>query len=99
MKGRNDEDLKNDHLGFQVFYLWNGSRRRFLPDYLVRLRNGRILVLEIKGEDSEQNRAKRAALDAWVQAVNAKGGFRAWSWDVAFAAAEARDILARHSGF
>src|SRR5690606_25712304 len=25
---------KNDHLGFQIQYLWNGSRRRFIPDYL-----------------------------------------------------------------
>ena len=28
---------KNDHLGFQVHYLWNGSRRRFIPDFLVKL--------------------------------------------------------------
>lgn len=88
---------KNDHLGFQVFYLWNGSRRRFVPDYLIRLRNGMILVLEIKGRDSEQNKAKRAALDAWVRTVNAKGGFGRWCWDVAFEAAEVHDILGRHA--
>ncbi len=51
---------KNDHLGFQVYYLWNGARRRFVPDFLVRLASGKTLVLEIKGEDSEQNRAKRS---------------------------------------
>jgi type III restriction enzyme len=59
---------KNDHLGFQVHYLWNGARRRFVPDFLIRLSNGKTLVLEIKGEDSAQNRAKRSALDAWVKA-------------------------------
>ena len=63
---------KNDHLGFQIYYLWNGCRRRFVPDFLIRLRNGKTLVLEIKGEDSDQNKAKRSALDAWVQ-----GGQRA----------------------
>lgn len=89
---------KNDHLGFEIFYLWNGVRRRFLPDFLVRLANGRTLVLEIKGEDSEQNRAKRAALAAWVEAVNAKGGFGIWCWDVAFQPAQMRDILSRHAG-
>jgi type III restriction enzyme len=87
---------KNDHLGFQVHYLWGGARRRFLPDFLVRLTNGKTLVLEIKGEDSEQNRAKRAALDEWVKAVNAKGGFGVWCWDVVFEMAKVQDVLAEH---
>jgi len=73
---------KNDHLGFQLYYLWRGSKRRFVPDYLVRLRNGKTLVLEIKGVDSDQNRSKRVALYLWVRAVNARGGFGAWCWDV-----------------
>ncbi|MEX0958905.1 MAG: DEAD/DEAH box helicase family protein [Burkholderiales bacterium] len=89
---------KNDHLGFQIYYLWNGARRRFVPDFLVRLANGKTLILEIKGEDSEQNRAKRAALNAWVTGVNAKGGFGTWSWDVAFQPAQIQDIVKRHAG-
>lgn len=89
---------KNDHLGFQIYYLWNGARRRFIPDFLIRLNNGRTLVLEIKGEDSEQNRAKRAALDAWVKGVNAKGGFGIWCWDVAFEPAQIHDRIAGHAG-
>ncbi|MDY0269439.1 BPTD_3080 family restriction endonuclease [Trichloromonas sp.] len=87
---------KNDHLGFQLHYLWNGSRRRFIPDFLIRLAGGKILVLEIKGEDSEQNRAKRAALDTWIKAINSKGGFGAWCWDVAFEPHQIQDILTRH---
>lgn len=87
---------KNDHLGYQVYYLWNGAKRRFVPDFLVRLTSGKILVLEIKGEDSAQNKAKRSALDAWVKGVNAKGGFGSWCWDVAFAPSEVQDIIARH---
>jgi hypothetical protein len=86
---------KNDHLGFQIFYLWGGSRRRFLPDFIVRLANGKTLVLEIKGEDSPQNVAKRDALKLWVDAVNAKGGFGTWCWDVAFEPAQVHDILRR----
>jgi type III restriction enzyme len=89
---------KNDHLGFQIVYLWNGVRRRYLPDFLIRFASGKTLVLEIKGEDSEQNRAKRAALDAWVQAVNAKGGFGVWCWDVALQPGQMQDILERHAG-
>ncbi|MDP4301851.1 BPTD_3080 family restriction endonuclease [Leptothrix discophora] len=87
---------KNDHLGFQIIYLWGGSRRRFLPDFIVRLANGKTLVLEIKGEDSPQNVAKRDALKHWVDAVNAKGGFGTWCWDVAFEPAQVHDIVRRH---
>jgi type III restriction enzyme len=86
---------KNDHLGFQIVYLWGGSRRRFLPDFIVRLANGKTLVLEIKGEDSPQNEAKRDALKLWVDAVNSKGGFGTWCWDVAFEPAQVHDILIR----
>ena len=88
---------KNDHLGFQIYYLWNGARRRFVPDFLIRLSGGKTLVLEIKGEDSGQNRAKRAALDTWVKAVNAKGGFGAWAWDVVFKPAQIQDVINKWS--
>jgi type III restriction enzyme len=87
---------KNDRLGFQIYYMWQGARRRFIPDFLIRLSNDKTLILEIKGVDSEQNRAKRAALDEWVRAVNQKGGFGQWCWDVAFEPAQIQDILAKH---
>lgn len=87
---------KNDHLGFQIQYMWGGSRRRYLPDFLVKFENGKILALEIKGKDSPQNKAKRDALDQWVKAINGYGGFGIWSWDVAFDPAEIQDIIARH---
>lgn len=89
---------KNDHLGFHINYLWQGSRRRYVPDFIVRLGNGVILVLEIKGEDSPQNKAKRDALAEWVLAVNAAGGFGTWAWDVAFEPAHVTDIVLKHAG-
>ncbi len=89
--------VKNDHLGFQIYYMWNGSRRRFIPDFLVRLANGRTLLLEIKGVDDDQNKAKRSALAAWVQGVNQKGGFGVWAHDVAFEPNQIQDILGKHS--
>jgi len=87
--------VKNDHLGFQIHYMWNGSRRRFLPDFLIRLASGEMLVLEIKGVDDDQNRAKRAALGAWVQGVNQTGGFGRWRCDVAYAPSEIQSTLHR----
>ncbi|MCL1630118.1 DEAD/DEAH box helicase family protein [Roseibaca sp. V10] len=96
---RNDVDAyaKNDHLGFQIYYMWAGSRRRYVPDFLIRFKSGVTLVLEIKGSDSQQNEAKRHALNEWVKAVNAAGGFGQWAWDVAFRPADVQDILDRFS--
>lgn len=88
---------KNDHLSFQIHYLWQGSRRRYIPDFIVRLANGKTLALEIKGTDSQQNKAKREALDEWVRAINSAGGFGQWSWDVAFDPAQVHDIVAKHA--
>lgn len=87
---------KNDHLGFNVYYLWNGSKRRYIPDYLIRLANGKTLILEVKGEDSPQNKEKRAALDMWVKAVNTKGGFGTFVWDVIFEPAKVYDTIKKH---
>ncbi len=68
-----------------------------MPDFLVRLRNGVTLALEIKGVDSPQNKAKRDALAEWVNAINAAGGFGAWVCDVAFEAAQVHDIVSKHA--
>jgi hypothetical protein len=35
----------------------------------VRLRNGTMFVLEVKGQDSPQNQAKRAALPEWARRI------------------------------
>lgn len=87
---------KNDHLDFKVRYLYRGSSRNFVPDYLIRLNNGKTLVLEVKGQDSEQNKAKRAAMQTWVQAVNEQGGFGQWCFEVVFDPAKIRDAIYRH---
>ena len=84
---------KNDHLNFKVRYLYRGSGRNFIPDYLIRLNNGKTLILEVKGQDSEQNKAKRAAMRTWVQAVNEHGGFGSWCFDVVFDPAKIRDVV------
>lgn len=89
---------KNDHLGFSILYLWNGSKRKYIPDFLIRYASGKTLVLEIKGVDSPQDQAKRAALAQWVEAVNAHGGFGTWAWDVVVGdAAGMRDVVEKHS--
>ena len=90
--------VKNDHLGFEVLYLYKGIVRTFLPDFLIRLKTGCYLVLEVKGEDSDQNRTKRRFLAEWVRGVNADGRFGRWSSDVLLDPTEIGGILARHAG-
>ncbi len=87
---------KNDHLGFEVLYVYRGVVRKYRPDFLVRLTNGEMLVLETKGQETEQDKVKRRYLDEWAQAVNTHGGFGRWRCGVAKAPGEIRDILIKH---
>jgi len=87
---------KNDHLDFVIRYLWRGSSRNFLPDYLIRLNNGKTLVLEVKGVDDERNRIKRAAMAIWTRTVNEQGSFGQWCFDVVFEPAKMWDVLAKY---
>jgi len=89
---------KNDHLGYYINYLWQGSRRRYIPDFIVRFKNGITLALEIKGTDSAQNKVKRDSLGEWVRAVNQAGGFGTWAWDVVFEPAKVHDVVAKYAG-
>jgi type III restriction enzyme len=88
---------RNDHLGFEVRYIYAGGVSKYRPDFLIRLRDGRMLVLEVKGQNTPRDLAKRAALDEWVAAVNADGRFGQWCRDVSHAPSDVLDVLARHS--
>jgi type III restriction enzyme len=87
---------KNDHLMFELAYVYRGGIYVYRPDYLVKLKDSVTLVLEVKGEDSEKNKAKRAALAEWVNAVNADGRFGVWAWDVIFRPEEVVPVLQKH---
>jgi type III restriction enzyme len=89
--------VKNDHLGFEVLYVYRGVVRKYRPDFVVRLPNGNMLVLETKGQDTEQDQVKRRYLEDWTQAVNAHGAFGRWHYAVAKNPGEIRDILIRAS--
>ena len=70
---------KNDHLGFDVAYIFEGVFHKFRPDYLIRLVNGSMLILETKGQDTPKDQTKRRYLSEWVNAVNQHGGFGKWT--------------------
>ncbi len=76
--------VKNDHISFAILYNYQGVIRRYFPDFIIKLKNGEHLILETKGQDSEQNKTKRAFLDEWCKAVTRHGGFGKWRWAVSF---------------
>ncbi|MCG3150179.1 MAG: hypothetical protein PCFJNLEI_03659 [Verrucomicrobiae bacterium] len=84
---------KNDHLWFEVSYIFGGAFSKYRPDYLIRLSDGTNLVIEIKGVDDEKNRTKRRFLDEWVNAVNQHGGFGVWKWDVCFSMSDLPSVI------
>lgn len=90
--------VKNDHIGFEVGYLFKGAFRKYRPDYLIRLANDAMLVLEVKGQERERDGAKWNALAAWCDAVNEDGRFGRWCWDVSRSPSDVLDILGRKCG-
>jgi len=97
---RNDKVVswvKNDHLGFLINYVFRGVIHKYYPDFIIKLANGKMLILEVKGIDNQQNKTKREYLNEWVEAVNSDGRFGKWCWDVSFRTSDIHDILHKHS--
>ncbi|MCK4734993.1 MAG: DEAD/DEAH box helicase family protein, partial [Methanophagales archaeon] len=88
---------KNDHLGFVINYVYRGVVHNFYPDFLIKLSNGKMLILEVKGMDDQQNKTKREYLDEWIKAVNSDGRFGQWCWDVSFRTSDIKDKIKKHS--
>jgi type III restriction enzyme len=74
--------VRNDQLGFTIPYEYHGVSYHYEPDYLVRLRNGVTLILEIKGMETDQDRAKHQAAQRWMTAVNNWGELGRWAFQV-----------------
>lgn len=69
---------RNDHMGLAIPYEYMGIDHAYEPDFLVRLSNGVTVVLEIKGFEDDQTKAKHTAANRWVEAVNHWGQLGAW---------------------
>jgi type III restriction enzyme len=88
--------VKNDHLGFEITYSFRGVIHKFRPDYLVRLADGKTLILEVKGQDDQQQQTKREFLAEWVRAVNGHHGFGEWAADVSRHPTDIHEILRKN---
>ncbi|MDR0351882.1 MAG: DEAD/DEAH box helicase family protein [Opitutaceae bacterium] len=73
---------RNDHLGLEVPYEFLGVSHKFLPDFVARLASGVNLLLEVKGYEGEEEKAKHQAAKRWVSAVNNWGRLGRWAFHV-----------------
>ncbi|MGH9432097.1 MAG: BPTD_3080 family restriction endonuclease [Terriglobia bacterium] len=79
--------VKNQNLGFTIPYTINGEEHNYVPDFIVRLDDGRgredllNLIVEVSGEPRKDKAAKvSTARDLWAPAVNNHGGFGRWEY-------------------
>jgi len=89
--------VKNDHLGFDILYIFEGIVRKYRPDFIIRLTNGTHLVLETKGQDTQRDKTKRQFLKEWIEAVNAHGGFGSWTSAVSVNTGDIKGILEKEA--
>ena len=76
--------------------LYNGVVKNYIPDFLIKLKNDTMLVLEVKGQKSEEVTAKREALEDWIEAVNNDGSFGEWYSDTSYNVKDIDGIIAKY---
>jgi type III restriction enzyme len=79
--------VKNHGLGFEVPYRYGSELRTYLPDFIVRVDDGRgsddllNVVVEIKGYRREDAKDKKSTMDTyWVPGVNHLGSHGRWAF-------------------
>ena len=90
--------VKNQGLGFEVPYQHGSNIRKYWPDFIVRVDDGKEdllnLIVEIKGYRGEDAKEKKNTMDTyWIPGVNNLGSYGRWAF------VELRDIYAMQSEF
>lgn len=88
--------VTNHRLGFEIPYSFRGEPHAYTPDFLVELDgpgassgsgagdrpgSGEHLVIEVKGLEREQDRAKQVGMQRWIDAVNHWGRLGRWRFE------------------
>jgi type III restriction enzyme len=78
---------KNHNLAFEVPYRYSSETRKYLPDFIVLVDDGRgpgdplHLVVEIRGYRREDAKEKKSTMETyWVPGVNHHGTFGRWAF-------------------
>ena len=79
--------IKNHNLGLEVPYRYGSETRRYVPDFIVLIDDGRgdkdllHLIVEIKGYRREDAKEKKATMENyWVPGVNNLGTYGRWAF-------------------
>ena len=72
--------VKNDRLGFAIPYRHRGLLARYIPDFIVITDRDENVIVEIKGQVTDDADAKAKAAERWVDAVNRLGNQGAWKY-------------------
>lgn len=79
--------VKNHNLGFEVPYLMAGEARRYRPDFILRVEDGRgaddplYLIVEIKGYRGEDAKIKKETMEVyWLPGVNTAATHGRWAF-------------------
>ncbi|SNR73651.1 hypothetical protein [Paracoccus sediminis] len=72
--------VKNDRLGFTIPYRQRGLLARYIPDFIVVTDRDENVIVEIKGQVTDDADAKAKAAERWVEAVNRLGGHGVWRY-------------------
>ncbi len=79
--------VKNHNLGLEVPYRFGSETRKYLPDFIVLVDDGRgpedllHLVVEIKGYRGEDAIEKKSTMDTyWIPGVNHLASFGRWAF-------------------
>jgi type III restriction enzyme len=92
-------------IGMTIPYRFDDAPHRYEPDFVVRLRGGKMLVIEIKGiaglvhgDDENRVEAKTAAAKKWVEAVNNAQRYGQWAFVYCDDALRLRAMILAHAG-
>jgi type III restriction enzyme len=92
--------VKNHNLGLEVPYVLGSESRKYRPDFIVRVDDGRgdsdllNLVVEIKGYRGEDAVVKKSTIDTyWIPGVNHLGTYGRWAF------VELRDVYEMETDF
>ena len=91
-------------IGMTIPYRFDDAPHRYEPDYIVRLRGGKMLVVEIKGlaglvhgDDENRVEAKKAAAEKWVIALNNAKRYGQWAYVYSGKVEKFRDLILAHA--
>ena len=72
--------VKNDHIGFKVWYVFKGEVHSYYPDFIIKINDQKHIIIETKGVKDDQDEYKWNALKEWCLAVNNSQKYGNWDF-------------------